>query len=59
MDDISKASYVHQANLSKTADNTVEHSEIVPLKEEADLRRKFDVFLLPPLALMLVVLISV
>jgi hypothetical protein len=36
--------------------DSIEPSQIVSpsLKEEASLRRKFDVFLLPPLALMLV-----
>ena len=55
MDDlpISKSDHQHEANLAKKSDTL----EIVPpsLKEEASLRRKFDVFLLPPLALMLVI----
>lgn len=36
--------------------DSIEPSEMVSpsLKEEASLRRKFDIFLLPPLALMLV-----
>lgn len=39
-----------------TKSESIEHSEIVSpsMKEEASLRRTFDIFLLPPLALMLV-----
>lgn len=43
-----------EAKLPNESDS-IEHSDLVTLKEEASLRRKFDVFLLPPLALMLVI----
>ncbi|KAF8807368.1 MFS general substrate transporter [Phlegmacium glaucopus] len=46
-----KANYTDEEKLPKESDS-IEHSDLVPLKEEASLRRKFDVFLLPPLALM-------
>ena len=52
-----RTSCADEAKHPKKIDD-IEHSEIlVPPspKEEASLRRKFDVFLLPPLALMLVI----